>query len=194
VAGAALAMVLSSGCAEEAAAARVGDETISNEDLMAEVKALAGNKALLQQFQIDVKETKGEAEGSYSQKFVATVLVQRIGTMLIERALDDKDVEVTDADIAQADDTIDQALGAESDKLPEKYRKQLAHDVAVNNKLAEAFPSQSEASSALQKLAKEADISVSSRYGNWDPNQFTITPPVGASTTSTTSTTTPAGG
>jgi hypothetical protein len=193
VAGAALALVLSSGCAKEAAAARVGDTTISNSDLMDEVKALAGNDALLQQFQIPAEAIAGDAEGSYSQNFVASVLVQRIGTILIEQALDDKHVEVTDADVSTAKDQIDQALGAEVDKLPKKYVDQLAHDIAVNNKLSETYPDEAAARSALQKVATETDISVSSRYGTWDPKQFTITPPDGASTSSTSTTSAPGG-
>jgi len=186
-------MALTSGCAEEAAAARVGDDTISNQDLMAEVKALAGNEALLQQFQIPAEAIGGEADGSYSQNFVGSVLVQRIGTMLLERALDKKHVEVTDADVATAQDQIDQAIGTESEKLPEKYRKQLAHDIAVNNKLSEAYPDEAAARSALQEIATETEISVNSRYGTWDAKQFTITPPAGAATSSTSTTSIPGG-
>lgn len=194
LAAAALAVVLTSGCAEEAAAARVGDDTISNHDLMDEVKALAGNEALLQQFQIPSEGIPGDAKGSFSQTFVGSVLVQRIGTMLIERTLDEKGVEVTDADVTAADAQIDQAIGAEADKLPEKYRDQLAHDIAVNQKLTAAFPDEAAARKALQKVATDTDVSVNSRYGTWDPKQFTITPPVGASSTTTTTAPSASGG
>jgi hypothetical protein len=127
----------------------------------------------------------GEAKGSYSQDFVGFVLTQRIANVLIEQALDDAKVKVTESDLQASEQRIEQAFQqaqASTKDLSTSFKKKLIHDLAVNQKFAGAFQDQDAAQAALGKVADKTDIEVSSRYGRWDAKALRIIPPKGAST------------
>lgn len=185
IAAAAVASLSASGCATEAAAARVGDTSISREDLMAEVEAMAENESVLQAFGVPADRVAGEADAdtSYSQPFVGYVLTNRVVNLLFEEVMDDRDLTVRDQDVATAEQQMSQAFGSSGAKLPEAFREQLADDLAISSRLAEEFGDDEEGQqdliAALQEQAGKIDIEVSSKYGTWDAENLQIVPPEG---------------
>lgn len=178
----ALLAVLATGCADEAAAARVGDTTISNDDLMSEVETLAGDTQLLDGYGIPPDAVPGEADAdnSYSQQFVGYLLSQRIFNVLAEDVLADRDAEVTDADREEAESQIDGALGPDVD-IPDSFREDLIDQVAVSVRVTKEFGGDEQGQQDLQQAifdkALETDIEVSSKYGSWDEDQLAVIAP-----------------
>lgn len=181
--------MLASGCADEAAAARVGDTTISNEDLMAEAETLADNERLLgvlQQMELSAIQGEADADESYTQGFIGSLLNQRIGTILIEQALDERDAGLTQDDLDETEDRLSSALagaGLSEDDLTDDLREQLIHSLALNRRLTEEFGDGEEAGqeieAAIFEQARQTDIEISSKYGSWDLNRLSIVPPPG---------------
>lgn len=185
IAAAAVVSLSATGCATEAAAARVGDSSISPEDLMSEVEAMAENESVLQAFGVPADRVAGEADAdtSYSQPFVGYVLTNRIVNLLFEELMADRDLTVRDQDEAAAEQQMSQAFGSSAGKLPEGFRKQLTADLAISARLAEEFGDDEEGQqdllSAVQKQATKTDVEVSSKYGSWDEVNLQIVPPEG---------------
>jgi hypothetical protein len=189
----ALTGVVASGCADEAAAARVGDATISNDDVMTQVKALYGNNQLWQALDqqngqqpgSSRSQLRGDAPGSYSQSFVANVLQEQITFALVDQLFDDEDNEVSDAHLQAAEQAQQQQYGEFFAEFPEDYQDdQIDHYsrlISLQDSLGEDGFSE-----ALDSLIDETDIEVSSRYGSWDaqafkdsPQQLAVVPPPG---------------
>jgi hypothetical protein len=166
VATLAAAGLVGSGCSEQSAALRVGDTTVSQSDFEDELDAYAaleGGEAV-----------RGDARDSYTQEFVGAVLEQRIGFILSEQLFDERDLELTEDDIAE---TADQA-GNQLDGMPRDLRDSLIEDVARQSRLVNEL-GQEEYSRALTDAADSTDIDVSSRYGSWDTDEYTVVPPEG---------------
>ncbi|HEV7760377.1 MAG TPA: hypothetical protein VGO78_15350, partial [Acidimicrobiales bacterium] len=76
----------STGCAEQSAAIRVGDDTVSESQVLDELDAWAGNETL-----IPAGQVTGElGEDSYIQPFVGSIIQQRVTFMLYEQLFDDE--------------------------------------------------------------------------------------------------------
>lgn len=166
VAAIAAAGLVGAGCSEQSAALRVGDTTVSQSDFEDELDAFAdlqGGDAV-----------RGDARDSYTQEFVGAVLEQRIGFILTEQVFDEQGLELTEDDIAA---TTAQA-GDQLDGLPRDLRDSLIEDVARQSRLANEL-GQEEFGSALTDAADSTDIEVSTHYGSWDPDEFTVVPPDG---------------
>ena len=170
--------LVTTGCADEAAAAHVGDKTISDDQLMTQVEALYGNNKLWQA--IDQQngqqpgssrsELRGDAPGSFKQSFVATILQDQITFELIDQLFADEDLEVTDDYRQAAEQAQQDRFGEFFADFPKHYRdqqlSQYARLVSVQDNLGDGY------GEALMTLIDETDIDVSSRYGSWDPEAF----------------------
>ena len=166
VAAIAAAGLVGAGCSEQSAALRVGDTTVSQSDFEDELDAFAdlqGGDAV-----------RGDARDSYTQEFVGAVLEQRIGFILTEQVFDEQGLELTEDDIAA---TTAQA-GDQLDGIPRDLRASLIEDVARRSRLANEL-GQEEFGRALTDAADSTDIDVSTHYGSWDPDEFTVVPPEG---------------
>jgi hypothetical protein len=117
---------------------------------------------------------RGDARDSYTQEFVGAVLEQRIGFILTEQVFDERGLELTDDDIAQTAAQV----GGQLDGMPRDLRDSLIEDVARQSRLANEL-GQEEYGSALTDAAQSTDIDVSTHYGSWDTEQFTVVPPDG---------------
>jgi hypothetical protein len=166
VAAVAAAGLVGAGCSEQSAAVRVGDTTVSQSDFEDELDAFARLEG--------AEGVKGDARDSYTQEFVGAVLEQRIGFILTEQVFDERGLELTDDDIAQ---TAAQA-GDQLEGMPRDLRDSLIEDVARQSRLAIEL-GQEEYGSALTDAAQSTDIDVSTHYGSWDTEQFTVVPPDG---------------
>jgi hypothetical protein len=165
---------LSLGCAEQSAAVRVGDRTVSESDFIDELDAFGSNEALLAPGQ-SPDALRGELAGSYDQQYVSEIIQQRIMFLLVEEVFEREGLELEDADRSEAEQTLAPQLEA----FPESYRTEFVDDVARYNALSrELGPEEFDA--ALVEEADSTDISVSSRFGSWDEDQFTVVPPAGS--------------
>lgn len=149
------------GCAEQSPAARVGDVTVSESELMDEIEVLAD---------LSSEPVEGDLGSSYSQTFVGRVLQQRIVVLLIDRVLDEEGAEVTDEDRAAARQQIEQQDQAFAE-VPSWYQDVTVDDFSKFNKLAELHPDDS-GLSAIVDMAERVDVELSSRYGSWDPSRI----------------------
>jgi hypothetical protein len=170
VAAIATATLAGAGCAEQSAAVRVGDATVSQSDFEAELDAFASNRA----FVPDPGSVKGKLSGSYTQEFVAAALGQRIQFVIVEQVFDAQGLELTDKDRTDVTDQLQGAL----DDMPADVRNTLIDDLARRTRLqAELGPD--EYTRALTDAVDSTDIDVNSHYGSWDPDQRTVKPPEG---------------
>jgi hypothetical protein len=166
VAAVAAAGLVGAGCSEQSAAVRVGDTTVSQSDFEDELDAFAGLEG--------AEGVRGDARDSYTQEFVGAVLEQRIGFILTEQVFDEQGLELTDDDIAQTAAQV----GGQLDGMPRDLRDSLIEDVARQSRLANEL-GQEEYGSALTDAAQSTDIDVSTHYGSWDTEEFTVVPPEG---------------
>jgi hypothetical protein len=166
VAAIAAAGLVGAGCSEQSAALRVGDTTVSRSDFEDELDAFAGLEG--------AEGVRGDARDSYNQEFVGAVLEQRIGFILTERLFDEQGLELTEDDIAQTAAQVSDQL----DGMPRDLRDSLIEDVARQSRLANEL-GQEEFSRALTDAVESTDIDVSTHYGAWDSEQFTVVPPEG---------------
>jgi hypothetical protein len=166
VAAIAAAGLVGAGCSEQSAALRVGDTTVSQSDFEDELDAFAGLEG--------AEGVRGDARDSYTQEFVGAVLEQRIGFILTEQVFDEQGLELTEDDIAQTAAQV----GGQLDGMPRDLRDSLIEDVARQSRLANEL-GQEEYGSALTDAAQSTNIDVSTRYGSWDTEEFTVVPPEG---------------
>jgi hypothetical protein len=200
LAAAALVGVLATGCADEAAAVRVGDRTLSDNDLMDEVGYLYDNTTLWdaidqqngqpegtsrEGLKGDARGSDSEQPGSYSQQFVAGVLQQRVTFMLVDELFEREGGEVTDTHRATATQAQTEQFGAAFQEFPESYRTQLIDDYARLVSLQETLGDE-DFNDAIVELIDSTDVEISARYGTWDadvfrsaPDQLAVVPPVG---------------
>jgi hypothetical protein len=162
----AAAGLVGAGCSEQSAAVRVGDTTVSQSDFEDELDGFAGLEG--------AEGVRGDARDSYSQEFVGAVLEQRIGFILTEQLFDEQGLELTEDDIAGTAAQV----GDQLDGMPRDLRDSLIEDVARQARLANEL-GQEEYSRALTDAAGSTDIEVSSHYGSWDTEEFTVVPPDG---------------
>jgi hypothetical protein len=169
---------LSLGCAEQSAAVRVGDRTVSESAMVDELDAFGSNEALFAPGQ-SADALEGELASSYDQQFVSEILQQRITFMLVAEVFEREGLELADQDRAEAEQTLASQLGGGLDAFPESYRDEFVDDVARYNALArELGPDEFDA--ALVEEADSTEITVSSRFGSWDESQFAVVPPSGS--------------
>ena len=68
--------------------------------------------------------------------------------------------------------------GDQLDGLPRDLRSSLIEDVARRSRLVTELGQQGY-NQALTEAADSTDIEVSSHYGSWDSDQYTVVPPAG---------------
>jgi hypothetical protein len=166
VAAIAAAGLVGAGCSEQSAALRVGDTTVSQSDFEDELDAFAGLQG--------GDAVRGDARDSYTQEFVGAVLEQRIGFILTEQLFDQEGLELTEDDIAETAAQV----GDQLDEMPRDLRDSLIEDVSRQSRLTNEL-GQEEYSRALTDAVDSTDIEVSSHYGSWDAEEFTVVPPEG---------------
>jgi hypothetical protein len=166
VAALAAAGLVGAGCSEQSAALRVGDTTVSQSDFEDELDAFAGLRG--------AEGVRGDARDSYTQEFVGAVLEQRIGFILAEELFEEQGLELTEDDISEVADGI----GGQLEGMPRDLRDSLIEDVARQSQLVNEL-GQEEYSRALTDAVDSTDIEVSSHYGSWDTDEFTVVPPEG---------------
>jgi hypothetical protein len=179
IAAVAVAGVAATACADQSAAIRVDDVTVSRNDFEDEL-ALYFDNADLRGFvfgQVEQDQLRGELRDSYSQEYVAAVAGLRVQFIVADSVLAAEGLEVTDEDRQAAEDLIADGVPGGVSSLPEDRRADFVDDVAAFTTLQAEL--QDGFTQAITDAYAEADISVRSQYGTWDPEQLTIVPPDG---------------
>jgi len=114
--------------------------------------------------------------GSVSSKVSAQVLTTNIVVQILRDTAARRNVDVTDADRAQAKQTI----GGQLDAYPASYR-----DLQIElqaHLLALGLDSTDKVTAFLNQAVKRADVRVDPRYGFWNP-KYGVCPPTGCAAT-----------
>ena len=168
------------GCADDVApAARVGDVTISHDDLLAEVEEWRRSPTLIAQLQLAAPDSV--SANGVSTQFLGDVLEFRIGFELHHAEFDRLGLELDEADV----DLLRQgglfqdptATAKVLDELRSPYADRLLREVArqfaVQEALADEYPTWATAAYGDDR------IEVNPRYGSWDAATGTVTEPEG---------------
>ena len=180
VAALAVATLATFGCAEQSAGVRVGDDVVSESALVDELDAYGNNTALFEAAG-GSGVIRGDLRDSYQQSFVGDLVEQRIIFMLSEQIFDDEGLELSDADLQQARQSISSQMTG-FDAFPSEYRSSFVEDVARTNVLSDEL-GQEGFNAALLEKASSTDIDVSSRFGVWNPDTLALEPPPGPAAT-----------
>jgi hypothetical protein len=177
-----VAGLAATGCAEQSAAIRVDDATVSRGDFEDQLDLFYSNDDLrgflFQGVTRDQLRAEGDPRGSYTQEYVGSLAAVQVQFLVVAQALEDEGIDLSDADRDAVIDQLDQGLPGGYDSLPSGVREDLVEGFAGFDKLRSEL-GEEEFNVALGKVIDEATIEVSSRYGSWDPDQFTVTPPEG---------------
>jgi hypothetical protein len=168
----AVAGLAASGCAEQSAGVRVGDDVVSESDLMQELDVYGEGPA--------TQRPVGELGSSYTQTFAGQVVRQRIIFMLVAQIFDEEGRELNSADRQNTIANLREQMQDGFDALPDDYRDDFVDDVAMYNALITDM-GEDEFQQALVDRAMSVDIEVSSRFGTWDEDELVVQPPPGAS-------------
>jgi hypothetical protein len=172
-----VAGLVAGGCAEQSAALRVGDRSLSESDLIDELDAWGGNEALWANSGREAPT--GELTDSWDQGFVAEIIQQRVQFMLADQIFDEQGLEITDGDRDAAEQDLGQQLGPAFDEFPDDLRADLVDVIARRDALVGEL-GEDGLQQALSEAVADADISVASRFGHWDEDSLTIVPPDGS--------------
>ncbi len=170
--------LVSTGCgAEQSAALRVGDQSVSQSELFEELEFITTNEdfrsALFEGVQLS--DMQGTLRTSYTQPFVGAMLDRRLRFLLAGEALDANGIEITDADRADIEQQLDEIPGA--DEMPAGYREDFVEGFARLSVLQSAAGDEAEINSQLREAAQSTEIVVNSRFGTWDADNLIIEPP-----------------
>jgi len=169
---AALAFVglASTGCAEQSAAATVGDQTLSESDLMDEVGALVGNETLLESAGLAEDDLRGESDQSFSQQIVSSVLTQRIQFMFVDQLFTDEGMELSSSDLSAGQQQFQSTFGPAASEFSESFQDRATEDFAkaavVQQQLGDDFQQR------FTDLVESTDVQLNSRFGTWDAEAF----------------------
>jgi hypothetical protein len=177
------AAVVASGCAQQSAAVRVGDETVSQQELFDELELIVTDEDFRNiTFGPEDRTPLSSLQGSlgpksYSQFMIGAVVNQRVEYLVAGDVLEENGIEITDDDRAAIEDAIDQALnGAES--LPDAYREDLVEGLTRLQVLQREL-GDDEFQRQMTDAMVNADVEISSHFGSWDPDQGGVVPPPG---------------
>ena len=171
-----LAALASAGCADDVSpAARVGDRTITTDELLDEVAEWATNDRTTRSEELAATA----APSGYALGPVGGILQERIVLEMVDPVFDDLGLELTEELRQQTLELLvgdpeqsDAAFEGFSEEYVDRYVDGYAKGLAVQAELGEdAFVD------LLQERAR--DVEVNPRYGTWDPEQVTIVPPEG---------------
>jgi hypothetical protein len=178
VAAATLAGLAAFGCAEQSAGVRVGGDIVSESEMVDEIEAFGTNEALFSGQGQSTDALKGDLQHGYSQVFVSEIVQQRITFMLAAQVFEDEGLELSDADIAQAEQAMAQQLQGGLDAFPADYRTAFIEDVAKYNAVVQELGDEG-FNTALVDKASSTTIEVSSRFGEWNDEDLALDPPPG---------------
>lgn len=178
-----LAALAATGCSEQNAALRVGDETVSHSELvdLADVQVTMAGDEL-------TSGIVGASDGSYTQAYMGQIASDAVLVALSTQYLDQVGMPVSEQEVQSqlsqvvADPAAAGLPAGFADLSDDDQATFVENAITVNN-----VASQLQATSLEQFVSTlmaeleldDDDIYVNPRYGSWDPATATITPPDG---------------
>ena len=166
---------------EQSAAVRVDDRTVSRSNFEDSLEAVYENDELRGfLFQGVTREQLRPEEGlteGFNQEYVAAMARMRVEFLVVAEALETEGIVLTADDRQAVSDELD-SMVPESDSVPTGYRDDLVDGFAGIDKLRTEL-GEEEFNVAVGEIVDRVDISVSSRYGSWDDDEFAVLPPSG---------------
>jgi hypothetical protein len=179
LAAVAVAGLAATGCAEQSAAIRVDDATVSRSDFEDQLDLVHDNEgfrdALFGGVTQDQLRAADDPPGIYRQEFVGALASLHVQFLVVERILDNEGLEVSDDARDQAEGLFE---GAAGEGVPEDVLDQFVEGIAGSATVQEELAGE-DLDAALQRVMDESTIELDSRYGTWDADQFTVIPPDG---------------
>jgi hypothetical protein len=177
-----LAGLAVAGCADQAAAVRVNDRTMSRSDFEEHLDLVYENDdlrgAVFAPVDRSVLRPDDAPEGTYTQAYVGEMASFLAWVMAMQQVLDDEGIEITDDDREPVREELAEVVG-DLDDLPAGPRDEYVDYIAGFRRLSDELGGNVEVQAAIEAVLIEADVSVSSRYGSWDPDTLRVTPPPG---------------
>lgn len=122
-----LVLVLGTACGSAGTyAAKVNDDTISEDSLVGELRSIAANEAYLKQVESQ-QQVRGTGQGTFDSAFTALALTRQIYYTLIDNELKTRNLTVNDADLAAARAAVVEQLDGETvfAAFPKSYQDDL---------------------------------------------------------------------
>jgi hypothetical protein len=180
-----VAGLAAAGCGSNSTSAiRVEDQSISRRDFEASLDFVYDNADMRRfLFQQDVPADQlrpaDAGPGVFTQQFVSEMGRTHVQFLLAEQLLADNDLSLSEDDRAAAADEIGGEIEGGIDAVPDDLRDIYVDGFAALNVVQDEVD-EDELNQAAQDLLTGGDgVTISSRYGSWDPEQFRIVPPAG---------------
>lgn len=171
---------------EQSAAVRVDDATISRNRFEDQLDLVYENDDLRGYLFAGVTREQlrpdGAAVGTYTQQFVGAMAGLHVQFLVAEQVLDAEGIELSTDDRDAVVAELDQVLAGGADDLPDDARDDLVDGLAAFGRLRAEFE-QDELGDLVTQFVGEATIVVNTRYGTWDAESLTVTPPDGSAPT-----------
>jgi hypothetical protein len=168
---------------EQSAAVRVDDRIVSRGNFEDMLDVFYENDDLRGfVFQGVTKDQLRPADGpsdAYTQEYVGAMAGVRVQLLIVDEVLETEGIELTDDDRAATRADLEGLVPDGLDSLPGGLGDDLVEGFAGFERLRSELE-EDEFNVAVGRVVDRSDISVSSRYGTWDPDQFAVLPPSGA--------------
>lgn len=126
-----LALVLTGCGSAEPYAAKVDGATITQDELEAEMRAIAANEPYLQSVESRI-QVRGTGQGTFDAAFTGQVLGRQIQYVLVDREVDRREIQISPNELTSARTTVAQQAGGEEilGAFPKAYQDQLVERAA----------------------------------------------------------------
>ena len=178
IAAASVAVVAAAGCGSSSAAVTVDDQSISRQDFEESLEFVYENEELLpllfeggDQIPSESLRAEDDAPGVYTQAFAGGLAGRFVQYLVAEQIVDELDLDVSESSREQ----IEEALTGAVEDVPDSLRDRLVAGQAAIDVVQNGDPA--EVNDAADRLVD--DVEVSSRYGTWNADEFTVDPPAG---------------
>jgi hypothetical protein len=160
-----------------------GEEILQTDEFEAQLAEIADDDTFL-----TALDARGTGTDTLDAGFVASVLSNHVLDAILVEALEERGVEVTQADIDEGRDqlatTLEQSYQLSLEAVPESYRE------ALLDLFADAIALRRDAGTdtledLVPELYDEAEVDIADRYGRWDREQRQVVPPDAPATPTT---------
>lgn len=167
---------------EQSAAVRVDDATISRSHFEDQLDLVYDNEELRGYLFGGVGRDQLRADdapvGTYTQQYVGAMAGLHVQFLVAAQVLDDEGIELTGDDRDAIVAELDQVLSGGTGDLPGDARDDLVDGLAAFGRLTAEFD-QAELNDLVIRYVGDATVVVNTRYGTWDGERLTVTPPGG---------------
>jgi hypothetical protein len=165
--GAALALSACSPFSEDPAA-KVNGASISASSITDEIEVINANEEYRSGVEQQYGPLLGTGTGTFSSAFAADVLTLRLYYTALERQLDRRHIDVTEADEDAVAAEVERSFGAVFAELPARYQRRLVHDQAVASVADRELSGGVNAAVFRLICGDGADVWVNPRFGRFD--------------------------